>query len=101
MLNLHIQEDSKAQQNQKAVDKISVSRDIRGVKHHKECQGMIQAKVVCFGVQVGFKLLSERSQSGRCTNLIWVSIPHSGSIKSKTITKLFDRFIQQKGTTLE
>ena len=26
-------------------------------------------------------------------NLIRKSIPHSGSIKSKTITKLFDRFM--------
>ena len=45
VLNLPIQEDSKAQQNQKAVDKISVSRDMRGVKHHGEHQAMIQAKV--------------------------------------------------------
>ena len=44
-LNLPIQQDSKVQQKQKAVDKISVSRDTRGVKHHGECQGLIQAKV--------------------------------------------------------
>ena len=29
-------------------------------------------------------------------NLIWKSIPHSGSIKSKTITKLFDRFMNRR-----
>ena len=44
-LNLPIQEDSKAQQNQKAVDQISIFRNRRGVKHHREHQGMIQAKV--------------------------------------------------------
>ena len=51
---------------------------------------------VCFGVQVGFELLSERGQGGRGTNLIWKSIPHSGGIKSKTITKLFDRFMNRR-----
>ena len=47
VLNLPIQEDSKAQQNQKKKQspKISVSRDRREVKHQRECQGMIQAKV--------------------------------------------------------
>ena len=29
-------------------------------------------------------------------NLIWKSIPHSGGIKSKTITKLFDRFMNRR-----
>ena len=29
-------------------------------------------------------------------NLIWESIPNSGSIKSKTITKLFDRFMNRR-----
>ena len=51
---------------------------------------------VCFGVQVGFKLLSEGGQGRRGTNLIRKSIPHSGSIKSKTITKLFDRFMNRR-----
>ena len=46
VLSLPIQEDSKAQQKQKkVVDKISVSRDRREVKHHGEHQGMIQTKV--------------------------------------------------------
>ena len=40
-----------------------------------------------------FELLSEGGQRGRGTNLIRESIPHSGSIKCKTITKLFDRFV--------
>ena len=44
-------------------------------------------------VQVGFELLSEGGQRGRGMNLIRESIPHSGSIKCKTITKLFDRFV--------
>ena len=44
-LNLPIQEESKAQQNQKSSRQISVSRDRRGVKHHGEHRGMIQAKV--------------------------------------------------------
>ena len=39
MLNLLKQEDSKAQQKEEAVIKISVSRDIRGVKHYGELQG--------------------------------------------------------------
>ena len=51
---------------------------------------------VCFGVQVGFKLLSEGGQGGRDTNFIRKSIPHSGSTKSKTITKLFDRFMNRR-----
>ena len=29
-------------------------------------------------------------------NLIWKSIPNSGSIKTKTITKLFDRFMNRR-----
>ena len=29
-------------------------------------------------------------------NLIWKSIPNSGSIKSKTITKLFNRFMNRR-----
>ena len=29
-------------------------------------------------------------------NLIWKSIPHSGGIKSKTITKLFDIFMNKR-----
>ena len=29
-------------------------------------------------------------------NLIWKNIPHSGSNKSKTITKLFDRFMNRR-----
>ena len=44
-LNLPIEEDSKAQQNRRAVVQISVSGDRRGVKHHGEHQGMIQTKV--------------------------------------------------------
>ena len=51
---------------------------------------------VCFGVQVDFKLLSERGQGGRGTNLMWKSIPQSGSIKSKTITKVFERFMNRR-----
>ena len=52
--------------------------------------------MVCFGVQVGVKLISERGQVVRGANLIWKSIPHSGSIKSNTITKLFDRYINRR-----
>ena len=51
---------------------------------------------VCSGVKVGFKLLSGRGQGWRDMNLIWMSIPNSGSIKSKTITKLLDRFINRR-----
>ena len=29
-------------------------------------------------------------------NLLWKSIPNTGSIKSKTITKLFDRFVNRR-----
>ena len=48
------------------------------------------------GVQVDFKLLSERGQGWRDMNLIWKSIPNSWSIKSKTITKLLDRFMNRR-----
>ena len=41
-------------------------------------------------------MLSEGGQGGRGTNLIWKSIPYSGSIKSKTITKLLDRFMNKR-----
>ena len=47
-LNLSIQENPKAQQNQKSCQPLSVSRDRRGVKHHRERQEMIQAKVGMF-----------------------------------------------------
>ena len=47
-------------------------------------------------MQVDFKLLSEGSQGRRGTNLIRKNIPYSGSIKSKTITKLFDRFMNRR-----
>ena len=43
-----------------------------------------------------FKLLSKRGQVRRGTNLIWKSVPNSGSIKSKTVTKLLDRFINRR-----
>ena len=46
--------------------------------------------------KVGFKLFSEGGQGGRGMNLIRKSIPNSGSIKSKTITKLFDRFMNRR-----
>ena len=42
-----------------------------------------------------FKLLSERGLLGGCTNLIRKSITNSDGIKSKTITKLFDRFMNR------
>ena len=32
-------------------------------------------------------------EGDRCTNLIRKSIPNSGGFKSKTLSKLFDRFI--------
>ena len=41
-------------------------------------------------------MLSEGGQGGRGTNLISKSIPHSGGIKSKSITKLFDRFMNRR-----
>ena len=44
---------------------------------------------------MGFELLSEGGQRGIGTNLIRESIPHSGSIKRKTISKLFDRFVNR------
>ena len=77
-----------------AVNQISESRDRRGgggVKHHRELQEMYRPRWACFGVQIGFKLLSEGGQGECGTDLIWESIPNSGSIKSKTISKLFDR----------
>ena len=52
--------------------------------------------LICYGVQVGFKLVSEKGQGWRGTNLIRKSIPHSGNIKRKTITKLFDRFMNRR-----
>ena len=41
-------------------------------------------------------MLSERGQGWRGTNLIWKSIPNSGSIKSKTITKPLDKFMNRR-----
>ena len=49
----------------------------------ENARGMIQARVGMLFVQVGFKLLSEGGQGGR-------------GIKSKTITKLFDRFMNRR-----
>ena len=52
MLNLPLQEDSKALQNKKVIDQISISRDSRGVKHHREHQGMktpITIIIIIFG----------------------------------------------------
>ena len=42
---------------------------------------------------MGFELFSEGGKSGGCTNFLGKSIPNSGSIKDKTMTKLFDRFM--------
>ena len=49
-----------------------------------------QLRLVCLGIEVGFQLLSTISNRGRFMNLIWKSIPNSGNIKSKAVTKLFD-----------
>ena len=46
--------------------------------------------------QQGFKLLSEKGQEWRGTNLIWKSFPNIGSIKSETITKLLDRCMNRR-----
>ena len=54
---------------------------------------------VCLGVQVGFMLFSEIGQGGRSTNLIRKGLQNSGGIKSKTLTKLFDK-IMNKGLEL-
>ena len=61
----------------------------------ENCRGMILTKVGMLWC-TGLKLLSEGGQGGRGTNLIRKSIPYSGSIKSKTITKLFDRFMNRR-----
>ena len=74
------------QQNKKQTSKFLYPGAWQGSSTMENARGMIQAKV-------GFELLSEGGQQGRGTNLIRESIPHSGSIKCKTITKLFDRFV--------
>ena len=82
------------QQNQNS-QPISVSRDRKKTKHHRECWRCVRLRWVCLGVQVGYELLSERGKGGGHTNLIRQSIQKSGGIKSKTITKLLDRFMDR------
>ena len=49
---------------------VSVSKDVQRIKQHGECQGYIENKVqVCLGVEVRFKILSERGNRGGCINL--------------------------------
>ena len=43
--------------------------------------------------KVGFELFSEGGKRGGRTNLLRKSIPNSGSIEGKTMTELFDRFM--------
>ena len=57
--------------------------------------GLLRITTVCLGVNVGFKLLSERGKKGVRTNLIRESIRYRSSIKSKTITKLFHRLLSR------
>ena len=71
---------------------ISISGDRKESKHHRECQGVSKTNV-CLGVKVGFEAFSEGGQRGGRRNLLRKSIPKSGSIKSKTITKMFDAFM--------
>ena len=46
-------------------------------------------------MQVGFEALFERGLGGGHTNLIRKNITNSGCIKRKTITKLFDGFMNR------
>ena len=94
-LNLPKQEDSKAQQNKKQSTKFCVQGHNRGRTPRRTPGGWFRLGWICFGVQVGFKLFSEGGQGWRGTNHIRESIPHSRSIKRKTITKLFDRFMNR------
>ena len=89
-LNLPIQEDSKAQQNHKNSQPKSVSRDRRGVKHHEECQGMIQVKVGMLWCTGRFKLLSKRGQEGRDTISSGRAFHTVGASKARL---LFDRIM--------
>ena len=93
-LNLPKQEDSKAQQNKKQSTKFCVQGHNRG-RTPRRTPGGFRLGWICFGVQVGFKLFSEGGQGWRGTNHIRESIPHSRSTKRKTITKLFDRFMNR------
>ena len=81
-----------AHQNKKS-QLILISRDRKEPKHYGECQGSVRLRRVCLGVKVGFEAFSEGGIRGGHTNLLRKSISNSGNIKSKTITKLFDRFM--------
>ena len=57
----------------------------------QENEGDIETKLIRWVYlcrEVGFKLLSEKGNRGRDSDLIRKSISHGGSIKSRTITKL-------------
>ena len=76
------------QQNQKSSQKkIHYPETEEGSSTTENARGLSRLGWVCFGVQVGFKLLSERGQGGRATNLTWKSIPNNWG------KKLFDRFM--------
>ena len=52
----------------------------RGPSTTEDNQGDIKTRWVCFGVEVGFMLLSERVNRVKHTNLTRKSIPNSGSM---------------------
>ena len=80
-------------QQNKNTQPISISRDRKESKHHIECQGVSKTKEGMPWCKGRFEAFSEGGQRGGRMNLLRKSIPNSGSIKSKTITKLFDGFM--------
>ena len=91
MLNLHFNKRTQRHNNtkQRQVDNFLYKGIENVVKRHGEYVEDIGSLVwVCFGVKIGFKLLSEGGQKGRHTTITRRSIPNRGGIKSKAITKL-------------
>ena len=75
---------------------IEVSKDIKGVNHYTEnAREILRLGWIYLCVEIVFKLLSEKGNRERCTNLNRKSAPNSGSIKSKTVTKLSDRILSR------
>ena len=88
--------DSKVKQHTKKIlDQCQYPGTAKGSTNKENTRQILRLMWVYLGEEVGFKLLSEGGSERECMNLIRKSIPNSGSIQSKAITKLFDRFLSK------
>ena len=83
--------DSKAQQDNSNMQIQSPGTEVG--QHHREAIRENELRRICLCVEIGFELLSERGNSGRCTNVFRKRIPNSGSIKGETETKLLSGLV--------